>query len=708
MYLKYVQIVNFRNHLHSKYEFAPGVNTIIGENDSGKSNGMTALRILLDGEFYYNTKRLKESDFSCELGDWRGHWIIISAFFDGINKEDQSDEVCATLIPQEENRNFLRSFIRCSDTNYGTITLYIRPNAKIRRELAAAASKEDFDNMRSEITLEDYEFYYSTRSQADFTNNTIYKSVVGDFEAGTYVSPNNDDKLLLGEKADIMSVWQHISSVFIDALRDVENELHKPKNPIKRIFDTLKTSIDDNDIEEIKDKIHDLNKAIASIKQIRNIGSALNDKLQEIVGLVYAPDLGIESKMQEDITSIAKNLMVVSTDVDSIGNLGLGHLNILYIALKLIEFEYVRHHEVLNIMIIEEPEAHVHTHIQRTLFDNLQLSKDYTQILLTTHSTHLSEVSDIDRMNILKIEGAHSVVMRPTNGLDLFGQDILGTTKKVSLSKCIERYLDAKRSVLLFSKGVVLVEGDGEEILVPTIIQKALGITLDEIGVGLINVGSVGFENVASLFSDERIKRKCALVTDLDTYLPGASKSSERAALLGSSRKKKLDEVYKDNEWVKAFYASYTFEVDFADIEENRQYIKSVIDYRYVQTKALADHIRQMNGTAIERYDQTITLAEGMGKGWYSTVLASFIDEKVIIPNYILSAVIHASHNVLTGSLIGKMITYALQWQVDCENKQQLLRQIEEADKNNINEIAAMFCELYPNTMVAQFIQRRG
>ena len=37
----------------------------------------------------------------------------------------------------------------------------------------------------------------------------------------------------------------------------------------------------------------------------------------------------------------------------------------------------------------------------------------------------------------------------------------------MSLSTCLERYLDAKRSVLLFSKGILLVEGDGEEILIP-------------------------------------------------------------------------------------------------------------------------------------------------------------------------------------------------------------------------------------------------
>ena len=59
MYLKYIQIVNFRNLLSAKFQFDEGANTIIGENDAGKSNAITAMRILLDSSYYYNVKRLR-------------------------------------------------------------------------------------------------------------------------------------------------------------------------------------------------------------------------------------------------------------------------------------------------------------------------------------------------------------------------------------------------------------------------------------------------------------------------------------------------------------------------------------------------------------------------------------------------------------------------------------------------------------------------
>ena len=51
------------------------------------------------------------------------------------------------------------------------------------------------------------------------------------------------------------------------------------------------------------------------------------------------------------------------------------------------------------------------------------------------------------------------------------------------------------------------IAGDGEEILIPNLIKNALGVSLDEMGIGLVNVGSVWCVYVASLFSEERVER---------------------------------------------------------------------------------------------------------------------------------------------------------------------------------------------------------
>jgi putative ATP-dependent endonuclease of OLD family len=48
MYISSLRIRNFRNFLSSKFMFKKGVNTVLGENGSGKTNALFALRLLLD------------------------------------------------------------------------------------------------------------------------------------------------------------------------------------------------------------------------------------------------------------------------------------------------------------------------------------------------------------------------------------------------------------------------------------------------------------------------------------------------------------------------------------------------------------------------------------------------------------------------------------------------------------------------------------
>ena len=668
MYIKNIQIRNFKNHYASSFDFEKGANTVIGENDSGKSNAMQAIRILLDSEYFYNNKRLKESDFSRELGNWKGHWIIISATFADITSEDKKNEICVSLIPEEEDETFLKSHIRCKNEDYGTITLFIRPNSNVRKKLVDAKDSDEFDAIRNGITLLDYEFFYTSRAQTDFLDDSVYKKIVGDLDNGECTNPENDNEAILGGKATITDIWQHISVVFIDALRDVESELRKPKNPLRRAFDVIQDEISSLEKEDIENKIIELNKTIAKIGQVSDIGKNLNDKLNEIVGLIYSPDINIESKLKADIQSLSKYLSISPSGFNDIDLLGLGHLNILYIALKLVEFEYRKNHEILNIMIIEEPEAHIHIHIQKTLFDNLNVIENYTQIIMTTHSTHLSEIADISRVNVLKSVSVNSyssatraVVMKPTNGLDRFAEENgFSVPSGVSVTACLERYLDAKRSALLFSKGVILVEGDGEEILLPALVENALGVSLDEIGISVINIGSVAFDYIASIFSEERLQRCCAIVTDSDTYLKDAKKSKENASKLGESRKAKLDALSESNPWIKPFYADYTFEVDFSNIPENLGYIEEVINGTYKYEKVAQGHLDSLAGTQTERYDEVLNLAENMGKGWYATVLSSVIDVNVYIPEYLVKAIAFASQEIINTSILRKMAAHML------------------------------------------------
>lgn len=705
MFLKYLQIINYKNFKSARFNFDKGANTIIGENDSGKSNAMTALRILLDDSFYYNSKRLKESDFSDSLDEWRGHWIIISAYFDKISSDERCNEVCKDIIPKREDADFLKSFIRCEGYEYGTITVYIRPQKTIRKSLSIAKNSSEFNDIRSKIKLSDYEFAYAARSQIDFTDPNEYKRIVGDIDNYEYTDPEDEDSAILGGKLDILEIWKYVSVVFIDALRDVESELRKPKNPIRRIVDSIQSEISDIDVKNIKQKIQEVNKTISGVEEISDIGNQINVKLNEMIGMVYSPDVILQSQMKDDLSTLSKYLTMLPAEKQDIDLLGLGHLNMLYIALKLVEFEFNRNQELVNIMIIEEPEAHIHTHIQKTLFDNLHVSKDYTQVLMTTHSTHLSEVADINQINIVKSNGKYSSVMQPANGLNEFGEKNI-LLKDVNLTKCLERYLDAKRSVLLFSKGIILVEGDGEEILIPNLIKKTMGVSLDELGIGLINVGSVAFENIACIFDPMRLQRYCAIITDLDRQLIDAKKCSEEAEKRGASRKIKLEFLFETNPYVNAFYAPYTLEVDFANEESNREFIERIINHHYKDEKTKKNHIKNLSDAENKRYDSVLTVAKAMGKGWYATILAEFINSAAIIPEYILEAVAFASRDVINSAIKLRIARYSINEYTKDENIEKLLKQYDDIEnEQDISFFLNDFCSKFPDDVVAKFLE---
>lgn len=709
MFLKYLQIVNYKNLRSARFSFVEGVNTVIGENDSGKSNAMTALRILLDDTYYYNTKRLKENDFSDSLGNWKGHWIILSAVFGKITSEDKETEVCAGIVPENENEEFLKSYIKSGEDDIGVISLFIRPQKQVRNKLSEITDIAEFEEERKKIKISDYEFYYTSRAQTDFTDKDIYTKIVGDLEKGQCSDPDEDDDRILGCKLNIADVQDHISVVFIDALRDVASELGKPKNPIRRIIESVESLIKESELNTIKSEIVQLNKSISEVEQVELVGRKINEKLLDMIGMVYSPEIILQSGLKDDINSLSRYLFMKPSKQNDIDSLGLGHLNMIYMALKIVEYEVNRTRELINIMIIEEPEAHIHTHIQRTLFDKLKVTKDYTQIITTTHSTHLAEVSEVKNINILKSIGSNSISMQPSQGLDEFGKKNL-QLKNLKLSDCIERYLDSKRSVLLFSKGVVLVEGDGEEILIPNLIKNALGVSLDEMGIGLVNVGSVSFEYIASLFSEERIKRTCAIVTDEDIQIVETDSKLYKAEAekRGKSRKKKLADLYGTNPWVESFFAPHTLEVDFAlaDARANSDYISEVVELNYVDTNTIKRHKENLKqGTDAACANTVLTLARDMGKGWYATTLSNYIDIAVTVPQYILGAIAFASKEVISIDIVFKMIEYSLSGY----DEKDVLALKKESEKvktqEERKEFIKKFRERYKDDVVAKFLE---
>lgn len=510
--------------------------------------------------------------------------------------------------------------------------MFFRPRAGIRKKLSEIkeGDKEELKAILAKITIDDYETKFTGKSTVDFNNEDAYKELVGDFQKVKFDFEIDESKFGINIPNQL-SVSKEVSFTFIKALRDVVSDFHNNRtNPLLTLLRNQSGKINEEEFKPISKRVRKLNEKIEALSDVQKIRTDIKGTIKEAVGETYAPSsLSIKSSLSDDAEKLLQSLRLFIGEPNEsheggIHELSLGGANLIYLTLKLLEYKYqINKNTFANFLLIEEPEAHIHTHIQKTLFDNLDFGE--TQIIYSTHSTHISEVSKISSMNILAKKQNHAEVYQPAKNLD--PKDI---TK-------LERYLDAVRSNLLFAKGVMLVEGDAEEILIPIMVKKVLGVSLDELGISLINIRSTGFKNVAQIFHEDRIKRRCSIITDLDKAIEETDKGAEKK---GSERKKKLYIFSKDNEWIKIYCAEYTFEVDFV-AERNEHEVKQLISEIYTDTKTINKAKNDIDSEeAIDYGKRVLTMANNVGKGWFAIMLGKHISFQTFIPEYILDALI--------------------------------------------------------------------
>ena len=189
------------------------------------------------------------------------------------------------------------------------------------------------------------------------------------------------------------------------------------------------------------------------------------------------------------------------------GRLGLGSNNLLFMACELLLL--AQEDEGNKLLLIEEPEAHLHS--QRQLramrFLETQAKDKGIQIIVTTHSPNLASTIDLENMVIIQNNHAYP--------LDK------GSTKLDPVDyRFLQRFLDVTKANLFFARGLVIVEGDAENILIPTL-AKLIGHDFTEHGVSIVNVGGIGLSRYAKIFQrqDENtkvFKLPVACVTDMD------------------------------------------------------------------------------------------------------------------------------------------------------------------------------------------------
>lgn len=703
MYISQLSIVNYKNFKQEKFKFKKkSVNNIIGENASGKTNVFQAMRLILDDSLPANAKFLSKDDFHRGLGEAFGHWIIISLNFAGLGDTEEQQVLANYILNDGEDQE---------TSTKGTYTFIFRPKFSFRQELHQISNDHGDLGTRKDkilefcsshtISRETYEPVAFVRTKIDLTDESVYRDHVGDFKQYIFPDPNLESEELIGnKKPPYFSLVNEVACTYVKALRNVVADLKYYKtNPLYKLLTLRSKQI--NDDKSIVNDIVKVNQKISSIPEIENLSNDISRSLINTIGSTYSPKIQVSSQLPEDFIELIQSLGLVVEDslnyqgTGRIEDLSLGGANLIYLALKLYEYESIRDNEehITHFLIIEEPEAHIHNHIQKTLFENFNFKN--TQVFVSTHSTQISSVSNISSMNILSRKDVKTEVYAPSNNL------------KLDNIRCIERYLDAIRSDILFAKSVILVEGDAELILIPALVKKTLGLSLEEIGISLIKMDGTVFKHISDLFHEDRIRNYCSILTDLDkAFITHQNDSFANAEYInsqlsaqksGANRKTALDDYTISNTYVSAFYAENTFETELVSYSENVDLFKSVIESTYKKEADREKVIANITSNDIPtKYHQALKFAKKIGKGWLAAEMVDHITIDNIIPEYILKAIKFSLSDRNIDAIALKMMEYNVE-AMDQKYQDEINR------CSNFDEKIAVYKTYYDNDTFIRF-----
>ena len=416
--------------------FTKGLNVIIGENDSGKSAIIDAIKLVLKTHSYEYIK-VEHSDFS-----YRSNRFRIEIRFENLSPD--------------EAKNFTE-WLGWTGTGENAEP-YLKVILDVKRK-----------------------------------GDRILPS---DIKAGV----DEDGYQLTAEARE------YLKATYLKPLRDAENDLIAKKNSrLSQILigDTaFKGKEKDHELVEIFNEFNEnLKKYFKGELNENKEGKAIKDKIDGYIQQFYSKNHETEFETAKgEIKSILEKLTLTLKDEP---NPGLGTLNRLCMAAELLHLGK-ENWSGIRLGLIEELEAHLHPQAQMQVIETLQRLVTI-QLILTTHSPNLA--SKVKLKNLILCNKSNAFPMG-SNYTKLEPDDY----------KFLEKFLDTTKANLFFAKGVILVEGWAEEILIPSI-AKNIGINLTEKGVSIVNVGNLAFTKYAKIFirkEKPEMKIPVAVITDSD------------------------------------------------------------------------------------------------------------------------------------------------------------------------------------------------
>lgn len=478
MYLSGIRIENFRLFGSGDDAFVlslqPGLTALIGENDAGKTAVMDALRLVL-GTRDQDMQRVDPADFHLPDGaaDAAAE-IIVRLRFQGLTAAD---------------RGAFAEYLTYENLDGPATTALV---------VTWIAKRGPKDGAPRRTTPPEWR----TGEKGDGPLLDLNARVL---LTATYLRPLRDAERAMsaGRGSRLSQILQHTREITKTGVAFETTDPHKDPSQLSVLG-----------LGDYATFLFGKSKGVGLARSRLNQDylqplSFANDPLSARIGVNSAGDDA--SRLRQLLEKLDLSL-TRDLDADNPQNRGLGSNNLLFMACELLLL--AAESDGFPLLLIEEPEAHLHPQRQLRLMSFLQAQgekrradEQKIQIIVSTHSPNLA--SELKLANLVLIQGARAFPLGP-------GQ----TELSASDYRFLERFLDVTKANLFFARGVLIVEGDAENILMP-VLARLLGRDFRHYGVSTVNVGGVGLGRYARIFmrkdaKDAEIDIPVACVTDMD------------------------------------------------------------------------------------------------------------------------------------------------------------------------------------------------
>lgn len=530
MKLARIEISNFRLLKNFVLDLEDELSLVIGKNNTGKTSVLACLdKLVVQSE----RNAVAYEDFNIELRSTLEKILL------GEQEIGAQEQYVALGIQ-------LKLFIKYSESDdlskISPLIMSLDPDDD--NVVLSFEYKISFDKL-SELKLK----YIDESEKFDNKPRLFLKENLSDYFGPTIKKSllHDDDNQFLDLHKERINLKDILAIQFINAKRSVTNKQND--KTLSNQTSSLYRQVDESDeqeeaSEEFKKELRKTDDRLSSIYQ--NMFNGIIEKVNKFGGISpEETDIKITSTLQHrELLEGNTTVMYAhqSHDLPEHYN-GLGYMNLISMIFEIemlmsrLRRSIKEKPAAINLLFIEEPEAHTHPQMQYVFIKNIKelLRQNrqredgviiHLQSVITTHSSHIVSESSFDDIKYLKKSAqTHQVQAKNLKDLARAYASSEDPEKDEELKKAyrfLKQYLTLNRAELFFADKAIFIEGDTERIILPSMMKK---IDQDDPNpeeqpllsqnISIVEVGahSQTFEKFIDF-----IGLKSLIITDIDSY----------------------------------------------------------------------------------------------------------------------------------------------------------------------------------------------